>query len=135
MNNFPFHVTGKAISIDIFLITKGLISSFFVLQISAALIPLGCFKDAQHRAIPTLEGQSSILDGYHESRSDPITKCKKAACALGYKCFALQVGGWCASSASACSTYGRYGPSTDCQADGEGGGWANNVYRIAGNNL
>ena len=105
------------------------------MQISAALIPLGCFKDTDDRAIPPLEGQSSILDGSYGSRSDPITKCKKAACALGYKCFAVQHGGWCASSESACSTYGKYGPSTDCQADGEGGAGANEVYRIAGNNL
>ena len=105
------------------------------MQISAALIPLGCFRDGSPRAIPPLEGQSSILDGSYGSRSDPITKCKKAASALGYKCFAVQHGGWCASSESACSTYNKYGPSTRCQADSEGGGWANNVYRIEGNNL
>ena len=42
--------------------------------------------------------------------------------------FALQDGGWCASSAKAWDTYDKYGQSLDCQVDGEGGSWANNVY-------
>ena len=109
--------------------------SFFILQTSAALIPIGCFKDHSNRAIPPLEGQSSILDGDYRLRSDPITKCKKVACALGYNCFAVQNGGWCASSERACSTYGIYGPSAGCRPGGEGGSFANHVYRITGNNL
>ena len=42
--------------------------------------------------------------------------------------FALQDGGWCASSATAWDTYSKYGQSLDCKEDGEGGVWANNVY-------
>ncbi|CAH1253114.1 PKD1L3 [Branchiostoma lanceolatum] len=44
--------------------------------------------------------------------------------------FALQAGGWCAGSADGHTTYNKYGPSTACAADGEGGGWANEVYQI-----
>ena len=44
--------------------------------------------------------------------------------------FAVQNGGWCASSAGASSTYDKYGVSGDCRADGEGGPWANQVYVI-----
>ena len=46
--------------------------------------------------------------------------------------FAVQNGGWCASSAGAPSTYDKYGVSGDCRADGEGGPWANQVYVIKG---
>ena len=46
--------------------------------------------------------------------------------------FAVQNGGWCAASASAPQTYDKYGKSTACKFDGEGGPWANNVYFIKG---
>ncbi|XP_078487830.1 alpha-tectorin-like [Ciona intestinalis] len=39
-------------------------------------------------------------------------------------------GGWCASSANARSTYMKYGSSTACLADGEGGFFASQVYEI-----
>ncbi|XP_070573849.1 protein HEG homolog 1-like [Ptychodera flava] len=42
----------------------------------------------------------------------------------------LQHGGWCASSSDAEHSYKKYGSSDACQEDGEGGFWANNVYRI-----
>ena len=42
--------------------------------------------------------------------------------------FAVQDGGWCASSATATETYDKYGKSTDCKPDGVGGPWANEVY-------
>ena len=44
--------------------------------------------------------------------------------------FALQDGGWCASSPIAGKTYKEYGKTTDCRGDGEGGPAANRVYRI-----
>ena len=44
--------------------------------------------------------------------------------------FALQNGGWCASSADAENTYQKYGESTACATDGEGGYGANQVYKI-----
>ena len=123
------------ICIDIFHITKVGFSSIFILQTTAAWKSIGCFQDNSTRAIPILEGQSLILDGHPFSRSDPIAKCKKAACSFGYECFAVQDGGWCLSSQTACSTYGVYEPSTQCQSDGEGGPFANHVYRIIGNNI
>ena len=48
----------------------------------------------------------------------------------GYQVFALQAGGWCASSPTALDTYKKYGQSSNCASDGEGGGWANQVYLI-----
>ena len=46
--------------------------------------------------------------------------------------FAVQNGGWCAASAIAPQTFDKYGPSTACQADGEGGPWANQVFVLKG---
>ena len=46
--------------------------------------------------------------------------------------FAVQNGGWCASSAIAIGTFTRYGKSSACKSDGEGGPWANQVYYIKG---
>ena len=44
--------------------------------------------------------------------------------------FGVQNGGWCASSASAPQTFDKYGQSNDCEADGEGGRFANHVYTV-----
>ena len=44
--------------------------------------------------------------------------------------FALQDGGWCASSPTAEDTYKKYGESQECLSDGEGGDRANQVYKI-----
>ena len=46
--------------------------------------------------------------------------------------FALQNGGFCASSATAQNTYDKYGPSSDCKDDGKGGPLANQVYAFQG---
>ena len=46
--------------------------------------------------------------------------------------FAVQDGGWCASSALAAKTFNKYGKSSVCPSDGEGGPWANQVYYIKG---
>ena len=40
--------------------------------------------------------------------------------------------GWCAASATAPKTFDKYGKSTACGPDGEGGPWANQVYVIKG---
>ena len=50
--------------------------------------------------------------------------------AFGYTVFAVQNGGWCASSASAKTAYMKYGTSSGCRNNGEGGAWANEVYEI-----
>ena len=46
--------------------------------------------------------------------------------------FAVQHGGWCAASATAAKTFDKYGKSTSCKDDGEGGPWGNQVYVIKG---
>ena len=92
---------------------------------------VGCYKDTSSRAIPTLEGKDSILDGQYSSRKNPIAKCALAARKKGYRMFAIQDGGWCAYSATAEKTFNKYGKSDACQ-QGKGGGWANDVYVLQG---
>ena len=48
----------------------------------------------------------------------------------GYRVFALQDGGQCASSPIAENTYKKHGRSSSCAADGQGGAYANQVYKI-----
>ena len=94
---------------------------------------VGCYKDRSYpRAIASLEGTDAILDGHYKSRKNAIGKCVVAAIRAGHSMFALQDGGWCASSATAHSTFNKYGISTLCKADGEGAGWSNQVYTIKG---
>ncbi|XP_066273397.1 uncharacterized protein [Branchiostoma lanceolatum] len=96
------------------------------------LVSLGCWRDKADRAIPTMEGSDARLDGSYPARQDAINKCRKLTKARGFNTFALQNGGWCASSATAAQTYRKYGPSTSCGTDGEGGPWGNQVYQITG---
>ena len=93
---------------------------------------MGCYKDTGNHAIPTIEGEDSILDGSYSSRENVIAKCAVAALNRGFKVFAIQDGGWCASSAAAEQTFNKYGTSNDCKDDGEGGPLANNVYVFQG---
>jgi len=79
-----------------------------------------------------LEGIDPILDGSYTSRRDAVSKCAYVASAKGYSMFAVQNGGWCASSATAPQTFDKYGNSTACLSDGKGGPWANQVYVIKG---
>ncbi|XP_078700177.1 uncharacterized protein LOC144926966 [Branchiostoma floridae x Branchiostoma belcheri] len=98
---------------------------------SCGYISLGCWSDTPDRAIPTLEGTDPLLDGsdYH-SRTNALEKCFQVALSRGLTVFAVQDGGWCAGSADAHRTYNKYGRSTACAADGEGGTLANEVYQI-----
>ena len=93
---------------------------------------IGCYKDTGNRAITILEGTDPILDGSYGSRKNPIAKCAIVALRKGYNTFAVQNGGQCAASATAAQTFDKYGKSTACKADGEGGPWANQVYLIKG---
>jgi len=93
---------------------------------------VGCYKDTASRAIPTLEGLSSILDGSYTHRVNPIAKCAVAALSWGFNMFAVQHGGQCLASATAPLTFYKYGKSTACWSGGEGGPWANEVYVIKG---
>ena len=94
---------------------------------------VGCYKDTVDRAIPTLEGSDAVLDGAYSSRANAIKKCATAAKRAGHSMFAVQHGGWCASSADALHTFNKYGTSNACKDDGEGGPWANQVYLFNGN--
>eukprot|EP00058_Branchiostoma_floridae_P009849 XP_002595337.1 hypothetical protein BRAFLDRAFT_87574 [Branchiostoma floridae] len=95
-------------------------------------VSLGCWADACDRAIPTLEGTDPRLDGHnYQSRDNAIEKCYQVALSRGFPMFALQNGGQCLGSADGLYyTYRKYGPSTTCALDGEGGVWGNDVYRI-----
>ena len=91
---------------------------------------LGCWRDTSNRAIPTLEGIASNLDGKYWTRQNALEKCYQAAKQRGHEVFAVQNGGWCASSPIALNTYKKYGTTNTCKPDGEGGPWGNQVYRI-----
>ena len=75
------------------------------------------------------------MDGSYGSRKNPTAKCAVAAMRAGYSMFAVQAGGWCAASATAPKTFDKYGKSTACRSDGEGGGWANQVYILKGKHV
>ena len=49
----------------------------------------------------------------------------------GYRAFAVQHQGWCATGPKAHVTYRRYGRSNRCR-NGKGGPWANDVYVVSG---
>ena len=91
---------------------------------------LGCWTDTKNRAIQPIENIHPLLKDRYQSRNDAYDKCLKATLSFGYKVFALQDGGWCASASDAEDTYDKYGQSYGCGADGEGGRAANQVYKI-----
>ena len=72
------------------------------------------------------------MDGGYTARKDAIEKCYQAAKKRGFQVFAVQNGGWCAASRLAAKTFDKYGKSSACKTDGEGGPWANQVYYIKG---
>ena len=90
---------------------------------------LGCWTDTDTRAITTLEGMDPRLDGEYKTRTDPINKCFEVAKDLGFPAFGIQNGGWCCGAVDALKTYTMYGAATNC-IDGEGGDWANDIYKI-----
>ena len=71
-----------------------------------------------------------MLDGRYRDRSYAIQKCYQLALSYGFRVFAIQDGGQCFSSETAHQTYDKYGTSTECLPDGEGGPMANQVYKI-----
>jgi len=115
-----------------YIIVYGSLTLLLFVHCSPGYDEVGCYKDTNNRSIPTLEGKDSILDGSYSSRTNPIAKCAVAAMRAGYRMFAVQNGGWCAASSSAPQTYDKYGKSTACKGDGEGGPWANQVYELEG---
>ena len=101
---------------------------------------LGCFRDTATRMVPTLENTDSRLDGGYQQRADAIEKCYNVAKDRGMKIFGLQHGGWCAGdfhmhSYDILGSPGQNNgplsgyPASQC-ANGKGGAWANDVYKI-----
>ena len=94
-------------------------------------VSLGCWKDAIPRAIVTLEDDYAwwFKEDY-KSRKNATRKCFDLALYLGYNVFAVQDGGECLSSSSAHQTYNKYGPSSECSLNGNGGQMSSEIYRI-----
>ncbi|XP_048589005.1 uncharacterized protein LOC5518116 isoform X2 [Nematostella vectensis] len=90
---------------------------------------LGCWRDTEGIAIPSLEGAETTLMDTYDMRPKPIDTCANAASKHGYKVFAIQRGGVCLSGPHAEETFNKFGESSDCK-DGRGGKFANDVYRL-----
>ena len=97
----------------------------------------GCWKDEvtedddgnPKRALDDAEGKSSFLDGDYPWRENAIMKCFETARNWSRPIFAVQDGGQCFTEAPG-QSYDKYGSSSDCNDDGEGGPMANDVYEI-----
>lgn len=111
-------------------VTQGSINQVFAMN-SVTAYSIGCYRDTGRRAILPLEGRSRLLRGSYRRRRYALQKCALAAQRRGYRVFALQHGGWCASTRRAHLTYRRYGKSNKCR-NGKGGPWANDVYVLRG---
>ena len=78
-----------------------------------------------------MDGKDILLRDFYRRRSDAIFKCFAAAARRGYRAFAVQHQGWCATGPRAHLTYRKYGRYNRCR-NGKGGPWANDVYFIRG---
>lgn len=78
-----------------------------------------------------MEGTHQLLKESFLTRKDAVAKCAEVTRSRGWKVFAVQDGGWCASSPTAHLTYNKYGTAVNC-VDGKGGMFANDVYIING---
>lgn len=78
-----------------------------------------------------MEGTHELLKGSFLTRTDAVEKCAEVTRSRGWKVFAVQDGGWCASSPNAQRTYNKYGTALNC-VNGKGGMLANDVYIING---
>ena len=97
----------------------------------AAVKHIGCFKDTGRRAIPQMDGRDFLVRDFYRRRQDAIKKCASTAMRRGYRAFAVQHQGWCATGPRAHVTYRKYGRSNRCR-NGKGGPWANDVYFVSG---
>jgi len=83
---------------------------------------LGCWYDHNHdTGIPR-------IDSWREE-ADAIDRCFQYAVAHGFPAFAVQDRGTCRTGPNIMDQYDTMGPATNC-ANGRGGAWANDVYRI-----
>merc|ERR1719187_1360345 len=117
---------------NVYFLASHLIYDFSVIGNSA--INLGCWQDAQIRAIPNIEIAAGLTDNY-QTRPDAINKCREAAAKLGHSLFALQHGGGCFAASytieealSAKAGFKKYGLTSHCNPNGKGGDWTNQVY-------
>ena len=78
-----------------------------------------------------MDGRDILLRDFYPRRVDAIKKCAGAALRRGYRVFAVQNQGWCATGPRAQVTYRKYGRSNRCR-NGKGGPWANDVYFVSG---
>ena len=92
---------------------------------------IGCFRDTHRRAVPQMDGRNPLVKDYYRRRKDAIMKCALVAMRFGYRVFAVQHQGWCATGPRAHVTYRKYGRSNRCRS-GKGGPWANDVYIVNG---
>ena len=69
----------------------------------------------------------TVLKSIHSDHAHQLKKYTTISPGLPF--FGLQDGGECWATTSETS-YKTYGPSTKCLADGEGGPWALQVYKV-----
>ncbi|XP_031554877.1 uncharacterized protein LOC116291804 isoform X2 [Actinia tenebrosa] len=90
---------------------------------------LGCWRDTESFAIPSLEGTDPRLSESYRLRAKPIDTCASVAFKHGYKVFGIHRGGACFSGPKADQTFNIFGESADCKS-GRGGVGATDVYRL-----
>ena len=78
-----------------------------------------------------MDSRNPLVTGYYRRRADAILKCALVALRFGYRAFAVQHQGWCATGPRAHLTYRKYGRTNRCR-NGKGGPWANDVYAVSG---
>ena len=81
---------------------------------------IGCYRDTSRRSIPGYDGKNILIKDYYRRRADAILKCALVALRFGYRAFAVQHQGWCATGPRAHVTYRKYGRSNRCR-NGKGG--------------
>lgn len=91
---------------------------FSITSLEKQYVSLGCWGDAKKRAIDGYEGFLGVQG------------CYERAISKGFEVFGVQFGGQCFTSATAKYTYNKYGHSNECQRDGRGGIWTNEIYKI-----
>ena len=91
---------------------------------------LGCWKDPDGNVLTTLERKDPVRLAGSWKRDDAIQKCYEAALASRKVIFGVQYGGSCSGASKSDDAYKKYGVATNC-ADGKGGAWSNDVYKIS----
>lgn len=97
-----------------------------------AYYSLGCWNDANPKALTSQEGTDPILDGSFGSRVNAVFKCYQVAVKRGHNVFGVQNGGQCYSRLDTVpnGAYAQYGRATVCPLAGKGALNVNNIYRV-----